>query len=199
MVTVQSQSGLLVRRAEAKEGKVRVTGIKQLFKRPAYSVLVDEGNERTVMAGTLEQVTKMLMHKQLVKEAVGVVEAVSIEMRDGSDLFSPVKVEGGISGTLCGADIACLVAIKNGVNETSDIAEVFGISLLKIHARIMELRRCGLVCREDGTLLKYFLTTQGLEIVARGMGEEPFVQSRQWLGVRKELGEPQMDAPQNSY
>ncbi len=199
MVIVQSQSGLFVKRAEATEGKVRVTGIKQVFKKPAYSVLVDEGKERTVMAGTLRQVTAMLMHKQLVKEAAGVVEAVSRAMWDDSDLFSPVKVEGGVSGSLCGTDIACLVSIKNGINETTQIAEAFGISHLKIHARLMSLRRDGLICREDGTLLKYFLTSAGLDIVSRGMGEEPFVQTRQWLEVRKELGQSQVDVPAKRY
>jgi predicted DNA-binding transcriptional regulator len=199
MVTVQSQSGLFVKKAEAREGKIRVTGRKVPFRRAAYSVLVEDGEKNTVIAGTLQQVSKMLMHKRLVREAARVVEAVSHAVRDDTDLFDPVAVTGGISGTLSGSDIACLVAVKHGVNETTEIAEAFGISYLKVHARLMALRREGLVCREDGILLKYFLTARGLETVFRGMREEPFVQSKEWLRVRRELGSAQTEVPANSY
>lgn len=199
MVSVQSQSGLFIKKAEARKGNIKVTGRKAIFRKGAYSVLIENAGENTVLAGTLQQISKMLMYKQIVREASGVVEAVSRAVGDDEDLFSPVPVSGGVSGTLSGADIACMVAIKNGINETTQIAEAFGISLLKVHARLMSLRREGLVCREEGTLLKYFLTQKGLEIVARGMQEEPFVQSREWLAVRKELGLAQTDVPEKSY
>lgn len=199
MATIQSRSGLFVKKVEAREGNIKVTGRKPIFRKAAYSVLVEGTCGNTVMAGTLQQVTKMLMHKQLVKEAAEIVEAVSQAVRDDTDLFSPVAVTGGISGTLSGTDIACLVAIKNGINETTQIAGAFGISYLKVHARLMSLRREGLLCREDGTLLKYFLTEKGLETVALGMMEEPFVQSKEWLALRKGLGLAQTEVPEKSY
>lgn len=199
MATIQSRSGILVKRAEATDGNVRVIGRRPIFSKAAYSVIVDEGKERTVMAGTLEQIGNMLMHKRLVRDAARAVDAVSQAVGDTSDLFSPPKVSGGISGDICGADIACLVAIKYGVNETTQIASVFGIDYIRVHARLMSLRRDGLVCREDGTLLKFFLTREGLDIVEKGMYEEPFILAREWLSGRGETGKMQTEAPAYSY
>jgi hypothetical protein len=199
MATIQSRSGLFVKRAEATDGNIRVIGRRPIFRGAAYSVIVDEGKERTVMAGTLGQIGKMLLHKRLVRDAAKVVEAVSEAVGDNSDLFSPPKVTGGISGNIYGTDIACLVAIKYGINETTQIASVFGIDYIRVHARLMSLRREGLVCREDGTLLKFFLTSEGLDIVARGMREEPFIQAMEWLSGRGEFGPAQIEAPANSY
>jgi hypothetical protein len=178
MVRLQSQTGILVKKAEAAQGSIRVIGRKAIFSRAAYSVIVDGGNERTVLAGTLEQVAKMLVHKRIVSEASGVVEAVSRAVGDDADLFSPQKVTGGVSGNLHGTDIACLVAIKNGINETIQIADAFGINYLKIHARLMSLRREGLVCRADGALLKFFLTSRGLDTVAKKIHKKPFTQTK---------------------